>query len=134
MKILRLQGVILISYYTPLRQKLTTRPDRNNLSNDTRFLFSFYGAQPGTRNIMNRMKINYASVGIWHCKTMKIVVAVFPGDNKEDPKRTAVGQRKDTVKLRSSHCGSTGYFPHYNPPEPLKFLLCMQRWLTMVIK
>jgi hypothetical protein len=50
---------------------------------------------------------------------MKIVVAVFPGENKEDLKRTArwakeiYGQAQDliTVVLPDT-------FPHYNPPEP----------------
>ncbi|MDZ4181544.1 MAG: hypothetical protein U1B83_01610, partial [Candidatus Cloacimonadaceae bacterium] len=88
--------------------------------NDTRFLFSFYGAQPGTADY------NEIVGGVYHKRwnlspgrTMKIVVAVFPGDNKEDLKRTArwakeiYGQAQTLVNVVLPDT-----FPHYNPPEP----------------
>ncbi|MCB5251729.1 MAG: hypothetical protein WC944_05685 [Candidatus Cloacimonadaceae bacterium] len=83
---------------------------------DTRFLFSFYGAQPEESG-----DIDYEEKR-WNLapdKTMKIVVAVFPGDNKEDLKRSATwaktiyGQAQDllTVVLPDT-------FPHYQAPGP----------------
>ncbi|MBN2829856.1 MAG: hypothetical protein JXR56_06010, partial [Candidatus Cloacimonetes bacterium] len=82
---------------------------------DTRFLFAFYGAQPGTSDYNDYTKRWNLAPG----KTMKIVVAVFPGDNLPDLKRSArwakdiYGQAQDltTVVLPDT-------FPHYNPPEP----------------
>ncbi|MBW6513473.1 MAG: hypothetical protein K0B87_01820 [Candidatus Syntrophosphaera sp.] len=96
------------------------RPEQDDLTeyeqpspNDTRFLFSFYGDMQGYTN---------ATENSWNLepgKTMKIVIAVFPGDNKEDLKRTArwakeiygQAQTLTTVVLPDT-------FPHYNPPEP----------------
>ncbi len=104
------------SYYTPLRPEQDDVTEYEQPSpNDTRFLFSFYGAQPGTGDYADPAKRWDLAPG----KTMKIVVAVFPGDNKEDLKRTArwakeiYGQAQDllTVILPDT-------FPHYNPPEP----------------
>ncbi|MBM4403083.1 MAG: hypothetical protein FJ042_01625 [Candidatus Cloacimonetes bacterium] len=82
---------------------------------DTRFLFAFYGAQPGTADYDDPDKRWHLAPG----KTMKIVIAVFPGDNKEELKRTArwakeiygQAQTLTTVILPDT-------FPHYNPPEP----------------
>lgn len=84
-------------------------------ANDTRFLFAFYGAQPGTTDYQDPTKVWNLAPG----KTMKIVIAVFPGDNLEDLKRSAqwakeiygVAQTLTTVILPDT-------FPHYNPPEP----------------
>lgn len=107
--------------YQPLR------PEQDDLNefvqpspNDTRFLFSFYGAQPGSADY------NELSGGVYHKRwnlapgaTMKIVVAVFPGENKEDLKRTArwakeiYGQAQTLVTVVLPDT-----FPHYNPPEP----------------
>ncbi len=81
--------------------------------NDTRFLFSFYGDMQGTTN---------PTAGSWNLapnRTMKIVVAVFPGENLEDLKRSAlwakevyrVPQTLETVILPDIE-------PHYLPPEP----------------
>lgn len=96
------------------------RPEQDDITeyvqpspNDTRFLFSFYGDMQGMTN---------PTAGSWNLapgRTMKIVVAVFPGDNKEDLKRTArwakeiygEAQTLQTVVLPDT-------FPHYNPPEP----------------
>ncbi|MBM4399957.1 MAG: hypothetical protein FJ041_06505, partial [Candidatus Cloacimonetes bacterium] len=82
---------------------------------DTRYLFAFYGAQPGTTDYDDVTKKWNLAPG----KTMKIVIAVFPGDNLEDLKRSArwakeiygVAQTLTTVILPDT-------FPHYNPPEP----------------
>jgi len=82
---------------------------------DTRFLFAFYGAQPGTQDYEDDAKR-------WDLKpghTMKIVIAVFPGENLEDLKSSArwakevygQAQTLTTVVLPDT-------FPHYNPPEP----------------
>jgi hypothetical protein len=84
-------------------------------ANDTRYLFAFYGAQPGTTDYQDPTKIWNLAPG----RTMKIVIAVFPGDNLEDLKRSArwakeiygVAQTLTTVVLPDT-------FPHYNPPEP----------------
>jgi len=103
------------------------RPEQDDITefvqpspNDTRFLFSFYGAQPGTPDY------DELQDGVYHKRwnlppgrTMKIVVAVFPGDNKEDLKRTArwakeiYGQAQILVNVVLPDT-----FPHYNPPEP----------------
>ncbi len=81
--------------------------------NDTRFLFSFYGDMNGFTS---------PSETSWNLapgRTMKIVVAVFPGDNKQDLKRTArwakeiYGEAQTLVNVVLPDT-----FPHYNPPEP----------------
>ncbi len=87
---------------------------------DTRFLFAFYGAQPGSSDF------NEIEGGVYHKrwdlapgKTMKIVVALFPGETMEELKRTARwameiygrAQTLVTVVLPDT-------FPHYSPPEP----------------
>jgi hypothetical protein len=96
------------------------RPEQDDLTeyvqpspNDTRFLFSFYGDMQGATSPTEE------SWNLGPGKTMKIVVAVFPGDNNEDLKRTArwakeiygQAQTLTTVVLPDT-------FPHYNPPEP----------------
>ena len=96
------------------------RPERDDITEyeqpdakDTRFLFAFYGDMKGMNN---------PTEGSWNLapgRTMKIVIAIFPGDNKEDLKRSArwakviYGEAQDltTVVLPDT-------FPHYNPPEP----------------
>lgn len=81
--------------------------------NDTRFLFAFYGDMRG---------LDSPTDGSWNLapgRTMKIVIAVFPGENIEDLKRTATfakniygeAQVLETVILPDT-------FPHYMPPEP----------------
>lgn len=82
---------------------------------DTRYLFAFYGAQPGTTDYQDLTRRWDLAPG----RTMKIVIAVFPGDNLEDLKRSArwakeiygTAQTLTTVVLPDT-------FPHYNPPEP----------------
>jgi len=89
-------------------------------ANDTRFLFSFYGAQPGTPEYDEMEGGHYKYR--WNLppgKTMKIVVAVFPGQDLEDLKKSAEwakiiygdAQVLDTVT-------QPDIFRHYDPPEP----------------
>lgn len=96
------------------------RPERDDITEyeqpeakDTRFLFSFYGDMKGMNNPTD---------GSWNLapgRTMKIVIAIFPGDNKEDLKRSArwakviYGQAQNLVTVVLPDT-----FPHYNPPEP----------------
>ncbi|MDP3113390.1 MAG: hypothetical protein Q8M98_01315 [Candidatus Cloacimonadaceae bacterium] len=100
--------------FTPLRPEQDDIPEFAQPSPmDTRFLFSFYGDMRGSTNPTD------ASWNLAPGRTMKIVVAVFPGNNKEDLKRTArwakeiygQAQTLTTVVLPDT-------FPHYNPPEP----------------
>ncbi|HNZ07514.1 MAG TPA: hypothetical protein PKI63_06930 [Candidatus Cloacimonadota bacterium] len=96
------------------------RPEQDDITeyvqpspNDTRFLFSFYGDMQGLTNPSD------ASWNLAPGRTMKIVVAVFPGDNKEDLKRTARWAKEiygDAQTLVNVVLPDT--FPHYNPPEP----------------
>jgi hypothetical protein len=108
--------------YTPLRPEDENVTEYEQLSpNDTRFLFSFYGAQPDTPEYEEQDEFgNYFKR--WNLapgKTMKIVVAVFPGDNKEELKRTAAwaktiyGDAQDLITVTQPDTIS-----HYNPPEP----------------
>lgn len=102
--------------FAPLRPEDPTIMEYEQpVPTDTRFLFSFYGAQPGTTDYDDPAKR-------WNLapdKTMKIVVAVFPGDDKEDLKRSAnwakeiYGTAQDllTVVLPDT-------FPHYQAPGP----------------
>lgn len=85
---------------------------------DTRFLFAFYGAQPGHPDYEDpRKRWDLAPM-----KTMKIVIAVFPGDTIDDLKASALwakqiygkAQTLETVVLPDT-------FPHYEPPEPPEF-------------
>jgi hypothetical protein len=88
---------------------------------DTRFLFAFYGD-------MNGFDVPENPEGkSWNLaphRTMKIVVAVFPGDNLEDLKSTAVwakdiyGVAQDLITVILPDT-----FPHYEPPEPPQFPL-----------
>ncbi len=102
--------------FSPLRPESDdTMEFEQPVPNDTRFLFSFYGAQPGTPEYDDPA----ARWNLAPDKTMKIVVAVFPGDNKEDLKRSATwaktiyGEAQDliTVVLPDT-------FPHYHAPGP----------------
>ncbi|MDD4231952.1 MAG: hypothetical protein PHU48_04755 [Candidatus Cloacimonetes bacterium] len=89
--------------------------------NDTRFLFAFYGAQPGS-NEYNETDENGRFYKRWDLepkKTMKIVVAVFPGKTKEELKSTAAwamtiyGKAQNLITVTEPDIES-----HYNPPEP----------------
>ena len=88
---------------------------------DTRYLFGFYGALPDTPeydelddegNYLNRWNLAPG-------KTMKIVVAVFPGDSRLDLMQTSIhakdtyGQAQDLITVTQPDT-----FIHYIPPEP----------------
>ena len=83
---------------------------------DTRFLFAFFGDQQG---------YDAPTESSWNLKpfeTMKIVIALFPGNTIDELKRSALwakniygqAQNLQTVVLPDT-------FPHYNPPEPPEF-------------
>lgn len=110
------------SKYTALRPEGDDQTEwEQPTPNDTRFLFSFYGAQPGSAeyNQTNADGEYYKRWNLAPNKTMKIVVAVFPGDNKEDLKKSAgwakeiYGEAQNLVTVTQPDL-----FPHYDPPEP----------------
>lgn len=110
------------SYYTPLRPAEDDVTEYEQPSpNDTRFLFSFYGAQPGSTEYseLDSLGNYYKRWNLAPNKTMKIVIAIFPGDNKEDLKRTARWAKEiygDAQNLITVVLPDT--IAHYNPPEP----------------
>jgi len=81
--------------------------------NDTRFLFAFYGDMMGLED---------PSETSWNLapgRTMKIVVAVFPGENLEELKRTAVWAKEIYGEAQTLETViQPDIFPHYTPPEP----------------
>ncbi|MEN6445635.1 MAG: hypothetical protein ABFC98_06265, partial [Candidatus Cloacimonas sp.] len=108
------------TYYTAMRPDDQTEWEQPS-PNDTRFLFSFYGAQPGT-TAYEQQDANGNYYKRWNLapnKTMKIVVAIFPGEDKEDLKKSArwakeiYGQAQNLITVTQPDT-----FPHYNPPEP----------------
>jgi len=103
------------SKYTSLRpEEPTVMEFEQPEANDTRFLFAFYGDQQGLTNPPPENSWNLAPG-----HTMKIVVAVFPGDNLEDLKKSAkwaktiygVAQELNEVVWPDT-------LAHYKPPEP----------------
>ncbi|GAB1467536.1 hypothetical protein MASR2M64_02090 [Candidatus Cloacimonadota bacterium] len=102
--------------YLALRPELDSETEYvQQTANDTRFLFAFYGAQPGTADYNNpELKWDLAPG-----KTMKIVVAVFPGDTIPELKKSAnwastiYKQAQDLIDVVKPDI-----YPHYNPPEP----------------
>jgi len=84
---------------------------------DTRYLFAFYGAQPGDATYDATHRWNLAPG-----RTMKIVIALFPGDNLESLKKSAknakeiygIPQTLTTVILPDT-------VSHYQPAEPPDF-------------
>ncbi|MDD3050174.1 MAG: hypothetical protein PHR06_03430, partial [Candidatus Cloacimonetes bacterium] len=87
---------------------------------DTRYLFAFYGAQPGTPEYDEAENgIYYKRWNLPPGKTMKIVIAVFPGDTIEELKRSASWAKEiygEAQTLTTVVIPDT--FSHYNPPEP----------------
>jgi len=89
---------------------------------DTRFLFAFYGDQEGYDNYILGNPKNYESWNLEPFQTMKIVVALFPGESLEELKETSLwaqdiygrAQTLTTVILPDT-------FMHYEPPEPPNF-------------
>ena len=88
---------------------------------DTRYLFAFSGAQPGTEefNEVNEFGEYHKRWNLAPRKTMKIVIAVFPGDNLEDLKATSIWAKTiygDAQTLTNVVLPDTVL--HYSPPEP----------------
>ena len=80
---------------------------------DTRYLFAFSGDGQGLTDPGDE------SWNLAPKKTMKIVVAVFPGDTVEELKQTAEWAKEiygEAQSLTTAILPDT--FPHYNPPEP----------------
>ncbi len=110
--------------YTPLRQPDGLGyPDHfiQETPADTRYLFAFSGAQPGTSdyNEVDEEGNYYKRWNLAPRKTMKIVIAVFPGDNLEDLKATSIWAKTiygDAQKLTEVILPDTVL--HYTPPEP----------------
>lgn len=88
---------------------------------DTRYLFAFSGAQPGTPDY-NEVDTEGNYFKRWNLaprKTMKIVIAVFPGDNLEDLKATSIWAKTiygEAQSLTNVVLPDTAL--HYTPPEP----------------
>ncbi len=88
---------------------------------DTRYLFGFYGAQPGSAEYdeTNDEGIYHKRWNLPPGKTMKIVVAVFPGETRLDLMQTSIhakdtyGQAQDLITVTQPDT-----FIHYIPPEP----------------
>ncbi|MCD4827806.1 MAG: hypothetical protein K8R90_00040 [Candidatus Cloacimonetes bacterium] len=80
---------------------------------DTRYLFAFYGDMQGIDN---------PSETSWNLEpgaTMKIVIAIFPGESVEELKQTAEWAKEiygDAQVLEN--VVMPDIFPHYTPPEP----------------
>ncbi len=95
---------------------ISLREDPNAQINDpcdTRYLFAFYGDMQG---------FTAPTDSSWNLKpyeTMKIVIALFPGDDVEDLKRTAVFSKKlygEAQTLTTVVLPDT--FKHYEAPGP----------------
>lgn len=120
------------SKYTSLQDFPDTQVNSGGL--DTRYLFGFYGAQEHTGDTDEEGDDGYGIDDYletdedgnyfkrWNLapeKTMKIVVAVFPGDNILDLKQTSIhakdtyGDPQDLVTVTVPDT-----FIHYTPPEP----------------
>ncbi len=81
---------------------------------DTRYLFAFSGDGQGFEDEESETSWNLRPY-----KTMKIVIAVFPGESVEELKQTAEWAKEiygDAQSLTTAVLPDT--FPHYNPPEP----------------
>lgn len=88
---------------------------------DTRYLFAFSGMQPGSvgYNEVDEEGNYFKRWNLPPRKTMKIVIAVFPGDNLEDLKATSIWAKTiygDAQKLTDVILPDT--LLHYTPPEP----------------
>jgi hypothetical protein len=118
--------------YTSLRQFPNAQISSGGL--DTRYLFGFYGAQPHTGDTDAPGEEGYGIDDYletdeygnyfkrWNLppgKTMKIVIAVFPGDDLLSLKQTSI-HAKDTYGEAQNLITVTqpDTFIHYIPPEP----------------
>lgn len=101
------------SDYMNLREEPDAQMLEHPTGTDTRFLFAFFGDQQGMTDPTD------ASWNLAPGRTMKIVVAVFPGDTLEELRRTSrwakdiygEAQTLTTVILPDT-------FPHYEAPGP----------------
>jgi hypothetical protein len=95
------------SKYANLREENQVTPM------DTRFLFGFFGDQQGIDN---------PSESSWNLapgRTMKIVIAVFPGDDLEDLKRTSLYAKSIYgISQTLTTVVEPDIFPHYQAYEP----------------
>jgi hypothetical protein len=105
-------------YYISLRE----HPDAQAADPcDTRYLFAFYGDQKG---------LTTPSEESWNLgpgKTMKIVIAVFPGDTVEDLKKTAIDakeiyQNPQTLTTVCLPDTCEHYYPYQPPAIPAMFI------------
>lgn len=88
---------------------------------DTRYLFAFSGAQPGTPeyNELDEEGNYFKRWNLAPRKTMKIVIAVFPGDNLEDLKATSIWAKTIYGQAQSlTNVVLPDTALHYTPPEP----------------
>lgn len=88
---------------------------------DTRYLFAFSGFQPGSPQYdeVDEFGNFHKRWNLPPKKTMKIVIAVFPGENLEDLKATAIWAKTiygDAQTLTNAILPDT--LLHYTPPEP----------------
>jgi hypothetical protein len=102
--------------YTSLKQ------EDQSIAMDTRFLFGFYGAQPDMELAYNEQDENGIFINRWNLapgRTMKIVVAVFPGDDLEDLKQTSVFAKDIYGEAQTlTTVVEPDIFPHYQAFEP----------------
>jgi hypothetical protein len=104
--------------YISLRDNPTQQSDQNPDGVDTRFLFAFYGKNNPDENGVT----NPEDPEVWNLdpgKTMKIVIAVFPGESVQELQGTAKWARDiygEAQTLTTVVLPDT--FPHYSPPEP----------------
>ena len=111
------------------RYRSLRRPDdsgeihyEQQVATDTRFLFAFFGDQKGYDNHLLGRQRNFESWNLEPFQTMKIVVALFPGESLEEIMDTSLwaqsiygrAQTLTTVVLPDT-------FLHYEPPEPPEF-------------
>ncbi len=100
--------------FTSLRdfpEKQVDSPD------DTRYLFAFYGDMQGLSDNPTEESWNLEPG-----KTMKIVIAVFPGETVEELKQTSAWAKQIYGEAQSlTNVVKPDTFPHYNPPEPPQF-------------
>jgi len=81
---------------------------------DTRYLFAFYGNQDGFANPADSSNWN-----LLPGETMKIVIAVFPGDDVEELKRTAVWSKTLYGEAQTlTTVIEPDTFRHYEAPGP----------------
>lgn len=109
----------------PNKYESLRKPDQDHFEQfppmDTRYLFAFSGAKPGTDeyNELDEFGNYHKRWNLAPNKTMKIVIAVFPGENLEDLKAAAIWAKTiygDAQTLTNAVLPDT--LLHYTPPEP----------------